>query len=52
MRILAIAVAMLLVASNAGAFNETHVKNLLALNTCEKCDLSGAIFAKPKHRGV
>ena len=42
MRILAIAVAMLLVASNASAFNEIHLKKLLAVNACVSCDLSGA----------
>jgi len=42
MKILAIAVALVLVASNAGAFNELHVKKLKALNACERCDLSGA----------
>ena len=48
MRILAIAVAILLVASSAGALNEPHFKNLWTLNACEKCDLSGAIFCKTK----
>ena len=42
MRILEIAVAMLLVASNAGAFSEIDVKKLLAVNVCVSCDLSGA----------
>ena len=42
MRILAIAVTMLLVASNVGAFNEIHLKKLKVLNACENCDLRGA----------
>ena len=42
MRILGIAVALVLVASNAGAFNEIHLKKLKMLNACENCDLRGA----------
>ena len=42
MRILAIVVTMLLVATNAGASNEIHLKKLKALHACEKCDLRWA----------
>ena len=50
MRILAIAVTLVLVASNAGAFNELYLKMLKTLNAFNhdggkkdsKCDLSGA----------
>ena len=42
MRISGISVAMLLVASNAGAFSKIDVKKLLAVNVCVSCDLSGA----------
>ena len=43
---------MLLVTSNAGAFNEMHVKKLLAVNACVSCDLSGADFRDANLRGV
>ena len=52
MRILAIVFTMLLVASNAGAFNEIHLKKLLYFNDCENCDLSGAYLHKAKLRGA
>ena len=42
MRILEITVAMLLVASNAGAFSGKDLNKLQVLNACENCDLSGA----------
>ena len=34
--------ALLLVASNGWAYNETDLAKLRALNQCEGCDLSGA----------
>ena len=34
--------ALLLVASNGWAYNETDLAKLKALNACEGCDLSGA----------
>ena len=52
MRILAIAVTMLFVASNVGAFNEIHLKKLLAVNACVSCDLSGADLRFANVRGA
>ena len=52
MRILAIVVTMLLVATNAGASNEIHLKKLKALHACEKCDLRWANLSGANLKGA
>jgi len=44
--------ALLLVASNGWAYNETDLAKFKALDACESCDLSGAKFGNANLSGA